>query len=163
MSNNFFLQSLSILLYAPEREVNSLRKLVATIDSQKTKSEPEARVAFREDGKTAFVEFLSCFEVGGPSQESSTVSLKKNISEDKLKRSSKFVILTSINTWFESSIHLGPDKEELTEGRDLQLNVGTKPRVSRGHDTLQILKVFSFCKSESFSQQVNPHTDLTME
>lgn len=148
MSNNIFLQSLSILLHAPEKEVNGLRKLVATIDSVtlKTKSEPEPRVAFREDGKTAFVEFLSCFEVGGPSQESSTISLKKNISEDKLKRNSKFVLLTSLNTWFESSIHLGPDKEEFTGGRDLQLNVGTKIQVSKGPDALQISKVFIFCK-----------------
>ncbi|PNF37324.1 hypothetical protein B7P43_G00463 [Cryptotermes secundus] len=86
-------QSLSILLHAPEKEVNGLRKLVATIESValKTKSESEPRVAFREDGKTAFVEFLSCFEVGGPSQESSTISLKENISEDKLKRNSEMV------------------------------------------------------------------------
>lgn len=154
-----------MILHAPEREVNGLRKLVATIDSValKTKSEPEARVAFREDGKTMFVEFLSCFEVGGPSQESSTVSLKKNISEDKLKRNSKFVILTSLNRWFESSIHLGPDREDFTGGRDLQLNVGTKPQVSRGPDTLQIPKVFISYKSESVSHQVSPHIDLAME
>jgi hypothetical protein len=79
-------------LYASEREVNGLRKLVATIDSVavKTKSDSEARVTFQEDGKTAFVDFLSCFEVGGPSQESSIINIKKNISEDKLKRNSKF-------------------------------------------------------------------------
>jgi hypothetical protein len=80
-----------VLLYASEREVNGLRKFVATIDSiaEKTKSDPEARVTFREDGKTAFVEFLSCFEVGGPSQELSTITIKKNISEDRLRRNSK--------------------------------------------------------------------------
>jgi hypothetical protein len=88
----FFLQSLSVLLYASEREVNGLRKLVATIHSValKTKPNPEVRVTFREDGKNAFVEFLSCFEIGGPPQESSTISLKKNISEEKLKINSKF-------------------------------------------------------------------------
>jgi hypothetical protein len=91
---------LSSLLHAPEREVNGLRKLVATIDSVivKTRSHSEARVAFREDGKTMFVEFLSCFEVGGPLQETSIISLKKNISEDKLKRSSKSTISGNINT-----------------------------------------------------------------
>jgi hypothetical protein len=84
---------LSSLLQAPEREVSGLRKLVETIDSiaLKTKSQLEARVTFKEDGKAAFVEFLSCFEVGGPLQESSTISLKKNIPEDKLKRSGMFV------------------------------------------------------------------------
>jgi hypothetical protein len=147
MSNHFFLQSLSVLLHAPEREVNSLRKLVATIDSValKTKSEPEARVAFREDGKTVFVEFLSCFEFGGSSQESSTVSLKKNISEDKLKRNSKFVILTILNTWLESSIHMEPDKEEWTGRRNLQLNVGNQtpgewgPRYSSNSQSFHLL------------------------
>jgi hypothetical protein len=114
INNDFFLQSLSVLLYAPEREVNGLRKLVATIDSiaVKTKSEPETRVAFQEDGKTAFIEFLSCFEVGGPSQESTTINLKENISEDKLKRTSKFVILTSLNMWCEISIHVGFDRRK---------------------------------------------------
>jgi hypothetical protein len=69
--------------------VLGLRKLVETIDSValKTNSQLETRVTFREDGKTAFVEFLSCFEVGGPLQESSTISLKKNVPEDKRKRS----------------------------------------------------------------------------
>jgi hypothetical protein len=143
MSSNFFLQSLSALLYVPEKEVNGLRKLVATINSValKTRSQPEARVTFQKDGKTAFVEFLSCFEVGSPLQETSTITLKRNISEDRLKRNSKFVILSSLNTWFESSIRLGSDKDEITGGRDLQLNVGSKPQASRGPDTLYIPKV----------------------
>jgi len=83
---------LSLLLQAPEREVHGLRKLVETIDSVvlKTNSQLEARVTFQEDGKTAFVEFLSCFEVGGPLQESSAIRLKKNIPEDKLKRTGMF-------------------------------------------------------------------------
>jgi hypothetical protein len=83
---------LSSLLQAPEREVHGLRKLVETIDSiaLKTNSQLEARVTFREDGKTAFVEFLLCFEFGGPLQESSAIRLKKNIPEDKLKRSGMF-------------------------------------------------------------------------
>jgi hypothetical protein len=91
---------LSSLLHAPERELNGLRKLVAAIDSVtvKTKPQSEARVAFREDGKTAFVDFLSCFDIGGPLQEASTICLKKNISEDKLKRSSKFAVLGNVNT-----------------------------------------------------------------
>jgi hypothetical protein len=90
---------LSSLLHAPEREVNGLRKLVATVDSVTVKTKPhlEARVAFREDGKTLFVEFLSCFDIGGQLQETS-ICLKKNISEDKLIRLSKFSVLGSINT-----------------------------------------------------------------
>ena len=88
---SIFLQSLSSLLHAPEREVNGLRNLVATIDSvaKKARLRPEAKVAFREDGKTGFIEFLSCFDIGGPSQDTLIISLKKNISEDKLQRSSK--------------------------------------------------------------------------
>ena len=72
--------------------MHGLRKLVETIDSValKTNSQLEARVTFKEDGKTAFVEFLFCFEVGGPLQESSAIRLKKNIPEDKLKRSGMF-------------------------------------------------------------------------
>lgn len=72
--------------------MHGLRKLVQTIDSValKTNSQLEERVTFKEDGKTAFVEFLSCFEVGGPLQESSVIRLKKNIPEDKMKRSGMF-------------------------------------------------------------------------
>lgn len=83
---------MSSLLQAPEREVHGLRKLVETINSValKTNYQLEARVTFKEDGKTAFVEFLSCFEVGGPLEESSAISLKKNIPDDKLRRSGMF-------------------------------------------------------------------------
>ena len=91
---NVLLQSLSSILHAPEREVNGLRNLVATIDSvtKKARSRSEARVAFREDGKTGFVEFLSCFDIGGTTQDALIIQLKKNISEDKVKRSSKYLI-----------------------------------------------------------------------
>ncbi|XP_021929910.1 rab3 GTPase-activating protein regulatory subunit-like [Zootermopsis nevadensis] len=83
-----FLQTLSVLLHASEREVNGVRKLIAAVE---TKPQSEARVAFREDGKTAFVEFLSCFDIRGPLKETSAICLKKSISEDKLKRSSELV------------------------------------------------------------------------
>ncbi|KAJ9600993.1 hypothetical protein L9F63_000831, partial [Diploptera punctata] len=87
------IQSLSSLLQAPEREVNGLRNLVATIDSvaKRGRSRLEARVAFREDGKTGFIEFLSCFDIGGPSQDKLILNLRKNISDDKLQRSSEMI------------------------------------------------------------------------
>jgi hypothetical protein len=97
-------------MQASEREVLSLRKLVETVDSValKTNSQLEARVTFQEDGKTVFVEFLSCFEVGGPLQESSTISLKKNVPEDKLKRSGMCECLTvmSMNIWSSGMCHV---------------------------------------------------------
>ncbi|PSN52085.1 Rab3 GTPase-activating protein non-catalytic subunit [Blattella germanica] len=88
---------LSSLLNAPEREVNGLRNLVATIDSvakkakSKLKVKSEAKVAFREDGKTGFIEFLSCFDVGNSAQDKQKIKLKNNLSEDKIKRSSELV------------------------------------------------------------------------
>ncbi|CAG2063729.1 unnamed protein product, partial [Timema podura] len=61
------LQSLSSVLHTSESEANHLLNLVKTIDSVscKSKCKLESRVVFKEDVKSVFVDFLSCFDLEG--------------------------------------------------------------------------------------------------
>lgn len=82
---------MSGLLNAPEREVNSLLSLLATINTVdgQSRCQPVARVAFLEDSRAAFVDFLSCFEIDNPAVTASGdmkfLCLKQNLPEEKLK------------------------------------------------------------------------------
>ncbi|XP_047119989.1 rab3 GTPase-activating protein non-catalytic subunit [Schistocerca piceifrons] len=102
-------QDLSGLLRAPEREMNSLLSLLATIDTVEGKSPRnfEARVGFPDD-KSAFVDFLSSFEINNVTNNAASannVSLKKDTPEDKIKRISNLVYQGSlysdvtVDTW----------------------------------------------------------------
>nr|CAD7424763.1 unnamed protein product [Timema monikensis] len=61
------LQSLSSVLHTSESEANNLLNLVKTINSVscKSKCKLESRVVFKEDVKSVFVDFLSCFDLEG--------------------------------------------------------------------------------------------------
>ncbi|XP_067009858.2 rab3 GTPase-activating protein non-catalytic subunit isoform X1 [Anabrus simplex] len=105
-------QTLSSLLHAPEREVNNLLNLITTIDTIGGRSlgRLEPRVTFREDGRTAFVDFLSCFELGNSQSESGMIEVKKNVSEDKLKCISELMYQgtlysdTGVGAWREAAL-----------------------------------------------------------
>nr|CAD7257648.1 unnamed protein product [Timema shepardi] len=60
-------QSLSSVLHTSESEANNLLNLVKTINSVscKSKCKLESRVVFKEDVKSVFVDFLSCFDLEG--------------------------------------------------------------------------------------------------
>ncbi|KAK7862418.1 hypothetical protein R5R35_008896 [Gryllus longicercus] len=113
-------QNLSNLLHAPEREVNNLLNLMNTIETVSGKSQSEARVAFRHDSRSAFVEFVSCFEIGNHiSNESQMIDLKKNVSEDKIQSISELMYQgtlysdTSLDDWKEYAHESGIQPLEL--------------------------------------------------
>lgn len=81
-------KQLSGILLASEREIHRILKLSKTLSQfEKPKSRSQAKVVFKEDGRT-FLDFLSCFEFGG---SGNLIDIKKDVTEEKKQTICKFI------------------------------------------------------------------------
>jgi len=85
-------------LLTSEKEMESLFNLVNEISEQSSSLPSASRVTFQEDGTSVLMDFLSCFDVGNVGSLNRCISLRKDKSDDNVKR----VAMTMFQKWLHA-------------------------------------------------------------